>query len=223
MKFKSLIYVLFVLTAGSACNAIQESPQPLDTPTLEMTMTSTATTAPTITPTSTQTPTPTLVSTPEGQIVTDPLLRFSFFWPSNYEINAFIYRQTYSYATIYQKTTHWTKAIILLDLDITDQGSLPLDLILSTTLVNLDFFNATAEETGEIVPMSINQYEAAAIDFTGKTNGYPIQGQIIGFQSDNNHVFVGISWFDISTDPNIWENQGKHLFEYVLHSVSFEP
>jgi len=222
MKFKSLIYVLFVLIAGSACNAIQESPLPSDTPPHTATTTSTATSTPTLTPTSTQTPKPTLVPTPVGEIIKEPLLRFSFFGPVDYEINSYIFRRSYFVATIYQKTTHWTNAIILIDMDITDQGSLPLELAISTSLVNLDIFDATAEDTGEIYSMNINQYEAVAIDFSGETKSYPIKGQIIGYQPDDNHIMVGISWIDISTDPDIWENQGIYLFDYIVKSVRFE-
>jgi hypothetical protein len=221
MKILSLSCVLLVLTACSAYTAIQEPAQPLDAPTQEVTIIHTSTSTPTLTPT--QTLTPTTMPTPEGQTVSESLLRFSFFGPADHEIISGIYRQYYSFAAIYQKTTHWDKAIILIDVDISNQGNLPIELVLSTLLVNLDYFNATVEETGEFSSLTINDYEAIAVDFTGETIGYPIQGRSVVFQPDENHIFVGISWNDISTDTDIWANQGIHLFDYVIHSVSFEP
>ena len=222
MKCRPLIWLVLLLMACTACSQAEETIQPTETPTQEPTSTSTATTPPTMTLTSTQTSTPTLVPTPVGEIIKEPLLRFSFFGPVDYEINSYIFRRSYFVATIFQKTTHWTNAIILNDMDITDQGSMSLELVLSTWLVNLDIFDATAEDTGEIYSININQYEAVAIDFSGETNSYPIKGQIIGYQPDDNHIMVGIAWIDVSDDPDIWDNQGVYLFEYVLESVKFE-
>jgi len=222
MKIRPLIWLVLLLIICSACSQVEETLPPTETPTKEPTSTSTATLAPTLTPTSTQTSTPTRVPIPDGQIHNEEVLRFSFFGPYDYSVNTGIYLYDYSFAAIYQKTTYWTKSIILIDVDTTDFGTVPIEFVLSTILQNLDFFEATANETGDIVPVTINQYEGVAANFSGETNGFPIKGQSVAFQTDENHVMVGISWFDISEDPDIWDNEGVYIFEYVLESVKFE-
>lgn len=222
MKNRPLIWLALLLIVCSACSPAEEPIPPTETPTQEPTSTSTATTTPTMTPTATQTSTPTRIPIPDGQIHSEEVLRFSFFAPYDYSVNTGIYLYDYSFAAIYQKTTHWTRAIILLDVDTTDLGSVPIEFVLSTMLSNLDFFEATAEETGEITPIMINDYDAVSADFTGETKGFPIKGQSVAYRTDENHVMVGIGWFDVSEGPNIWDYHGVDLFQYVLESIQFE-
>ena len=225
MNFKQWICFAIVILLTSACGSMLESPVSIDAPTEANTVLPTKTASPTPLPTLTSTRTPTSTATPfpkpEGESVSDPLLNFNFFGPADYEISSGIYRRDYAFAAIYQKTTHWTNAMILIDMDVSDQPDLPLSLILATALTNLDFFNAAAEETGEPYPIEINLYEAVAVDFTGETQGVSIQGQIIGFEPDPDRVFLGIAWSDIAKDPDSWENYGAHLFQFVLQSVRF--
>ena len=179
MKIRRIIWLAALLIICSACSPAEETIPPSETPIPEPTSTSTSTSTPTSTPTMTsiptQTVTPTRMPLPEGQIHSEEVLRFSFFAPYDYSVISGNYLYDYSFAAIYQKITHWERAIILIDVDTSDLGAVPVEFVLSTTLSNLDFFEATAEETGEITQIMINDYEAVSADFTGETKGFPIK------------------------------------------------
>jgi hypothetical protein len=176
-----------MLIAVSACNSDVGSPLPTDKPTdvIKKTLSnspspaSTRTAIPTKTPTTrpTVTSTPTIFPTPDGEIVSDTVVDFSFFVPYGYENISGIYRKSYSFAAIYQKEQHWTKAIVLMDIDKTDQDDLPLSFYLITCLDNLDYFNATAQESGVPYNIDINPFTTLAADFTGFSEGDPIRGR----------------------------------------------
>ena len=227
MKRKWIIFLFLMLIVVSACDSDVESSSHKDKPTDVVTKTLTKSPSPTLTPTATPTTTPiptitstpTIFPTPEGEMISDTVVDFSFFIPVEYESISGIYRRSYSFAAIYHEDQHWTKAIVLMDIDKTDQEDLPLSFYLLTCLDNLDYFNATVQESGVPYNIDFNPYTTLAADFTGYTEGYPIQGQIIGYEPDDESVVVGISWFDISEDPEIWENEGIFLFRYVLDSI----
>jgi hypothetical protein len=229
VKPKWLITIFLMLIALSACDSNKELSLVKDQPTQVKQETLTSSPSPTLkltaTPTKTLTTTPTVTSTstifptPAGEMVSDTVVDFSFFVPENYKNISGIYRRSYSFAAIYQEDQHWIKAIVLMDIDKKDQDDLPLSFYLLTSLDNLEYFNATVKESGVPYSIDINSYKTLTADFTGLSEGHPIQGQIIGYEPDDESVIVGISWFDVSEDPKIWEHEGIFLFRYVFDSI----
>jgi hypothetical protein len=219
MKKNLMLIVFFLLGVCTACTSAQTAAQHTVPPTTaaSSTPTPTATITPTLTPTQTLTPTP--FPTPQGELVANPMGDFSFLLPSGFELNTGIYRYLYSFASIFQGEDYWQKAIILIDMDISDQPALLLSVYLLLALENLDYFNAAAENIGEPFDLMINEYDAQAINFSGNTQGIPIQGQIIGYEISDDHLMVGVSWADVSVDPEAWNNEGVYLFGYVMESV----
>ena len=223
MKAKLLTTVLIVCWVCSACQAASTPPRMTDPPVTTKTLTPTLTLTPTpsTTPNPTETTTPTPYPTPRGQQIKNPMGRIAFFRPEDFELSSGIYRYVHTYAAIFQGEAHWQKAFIFVDLDISDQPGFPLSIYLAYALDNLDFFNASVDNTGipYTFPTKIASFEAEAIGFSGETEGIPIEGEIIGFMPDNDHVIACVGWFDISNDPDIWTNEGIHLFHYIMERV----
>jgi hypothetical protein len=220
MKQKRLFLVMLVIITLSACATAPDSSQAVDLPTTTATASPTETPAPT--PTPTETATPTLYPTPQGELLTSPLLRFALFVPAGFESITGIYRYQYSYAAAYQGEDYWEKTIVVLDMDVSEEPDLPLEIYLLLALENLDYFNAAVEDTSAAFDADSQFPGAKAVDFTGNTQGVPIQGQIIGFKPDDDHVLIGLAWFDVSADPEAWNNEGVNLFHYVMDELVLE-
>jgi hypothetical protein len=221
MKWKFVIVVMIITAICSACNPTPSAAPVTETPPAP-TATPGSTFTPNPTPTPTQTLTPTPFPTPEGERVANPMGNFSFLLPSGFELNTGIYRYQYSFASIFQGEDYWRKAIILIEMDVTDQPALPLSVFLLLALENLDYFNAAAEDIGEPYDLLVGEHDAQAIDFNGNTQGVPIQGQIIGYMIDEGHLMVGVSWADVSADSEAWDSEGVHLFGYVMDSIEVD-
>ncbi len=223
MKIKFMLVALLLAGICSACHPAQNTVQNTGNAASALTSTPSFTPSPTITPTVTPTPTrtltPTPFPTPKGEFVANPMGNFSFLLPDGFELNTGIYRYLYSFASIFQGEEYWNKAIILIEMDVSDQPALPLPIFLLLALENLDYFNASAEDVGEPYDLTINDHAAQAIDFTGSTKGTPVQGQIIGYEIRDGHIMVGVSWADVSADSGAWESEGVYLFRYVMESV----
>ena len=220
MQWKRLAFVMLFIMTVSACSTAPDSSQAVNPLTATSTIAPTDTPAPTFTPT--ETATPTQYPTPQGEPLTSPMVHFTLFIPAGFESITGIYRYQYAYAAAYQGEDYWEKTIAVLDMDVSDELDLPLEVFLVLALENLDYFNATVEDMGSAFDIDTNFPGSQAIDFTGNTQGVPIQGQIIGFKPDDDHVLIGLAWFDVSTDPEAWDNEGVHLFHYVMDELVIE-
>lgn len=78
-------------------------------------------------------------------------------------------------------------------------------------------------------PISISNsgMEGKAVNFTGvytDTDGRknPMEGQIAGFSPGAEQFFFGLAWVNTNSDPDIWKNQEKDVFHFILNTVIFE-
>jgi hypothetical protein len=66
--------------------------------------------------------------------------------------------------------------------------------------------------------------DGQAIDFTGTgAQKKPMEGQIVGFNPAPEKFFWAVAWADTSSDPDMWKNQEKDIFHFILSSVTFAP
>lgn len=101
-------------------------------------------------------------------------------------------------------------------------GTMLQDIFMGAMLVKFADVGLKVDQKSSAYTFSIGDTEARAIDFSG-SDGKPVEGQIIAFLPDTAHVFWAISWVDKSSDPDIWANQGKDVFHFILDSVTFTP
>lgn len=224
MKKSLILLVTFVYLTSLACSTLGIFPEPTPTPTLTFTPTKTATPTltptPTFTPTATITPTPTLTPTPDGNTAVDPNGAYSVYVPVGYssfikngvcivsqDSKEFFRGMTFAYSPLDSANT---------------SGTMLQDIFMGAMLVKFADVGLKVDQKSSAYTFSIGDTEARAIDFSG-SDGKPVEGQIIAFLPDTAHVFWAISWVDKSSDPDIWANQGKDVFHFILDSVTFTP
>jgi hypothetical protein len=216
-KRKVVIFIcamsLLIVSCGFGQIFVQ-TPTPTPTPTMTFT--------PTMTATPTLTPTPTITPTPNGNTVADPQGGYTIYIPSGY--SSYCNKGT-CVVTQDDKTLFRGMNFLLSPLKdpvAEESTQLFLDLILVGMLKKFEQVGVFAENRSDPYTTTLGDIEGRALDFTG-TDGKPVEGQIVAFLPDPNHLFWAMAWVDTSSDPEIWKNQGKNIFQFILNSVIFTP
>jgi hypothetical protein len=222
-KVLSILLALFIILASLACSLTGIFAPPTPTPTLTFMPTNTST--PTLTPTPTNTPTPAATPTPEGEVVVDPGGGFSLYIPAGFssycddgvciitheEFQRYFRGMNFSY-TPYEGAA--------------DGGSLVLTLFANGMLDRFKGVGVVAENKSDAYDITVGSYEGRAVDFTGiehtSDEDKVIEGQIVTFAPDNDHIFWALAWVDVGFyGDEIWNEKGSGVFHFILNSVEF--
>lgn len=228
MNKNVVFYFSLFCLVSLACNAANVLPGlATETPTSTFTPTETPTPTQTPTPTLTLTPTatltPTITPTPDGETVIEPQEGYALYIPVGF--SAYCNKGV---CIISQEDGNFYKGMWFNYLAVPasysgDSRDLFLNLFMNGMLDKFKNLSVVTEEKSDSYPIRLGGMEGRAIDFTGVggTDKYPIEGQIVAFTPDAGHMFWAMAWVNTSSNADMWQEQGRQIFHFILNSVSF--
>jgi len=86
--------------------------------------------------------------------------------------------------------------------------------------VGENFKEFTAENQ---FPITVDGSPGIAVNIHGNLADEPVDGQVVVVAPSESQLFFAIALTTGNPDGQIWETEGKHLFEALLNSVNFYP
>jgi hypothetical protein len=172
------------------------------------------------------TDTPDITPTPEGSII-NSRGGYTLYIPNGYYSNCIdgtclIGKNNPNFGSmIFQFVT-------IPDSEIQEINDLALILLIGRYLEGFSMYKEfNVEHSDDPVSISIGSMDGKAMNFTGvytdaDGQNNPMEGQIAGLSPGAEQFFWALAWVNTNSNLDIWKNQEKDAFHFILNTVIFE-
>ena len=95
--------------------------------------------------------------------------------------------------------------------------------ILDTLLTSLFSGEQSSYKQSELISSSVEGYEGAAYDFTGKFLGSQVEGRALVIKPEAKRYVSIVAMAVVEENPDLWKTTGKDAFNYLLSRYQILP